>query len=524
MNRCSRFASLLVVSLSALGLFSAGPAPAAELGRVAFVNSGSEEAQEPFQQGVAALHSFFYDEAADLFREAQRRDPGFAMAYWGEALTHNHPLWRQQDRDAALEALGKLAPTRQERAAKAPTERERAYLETVEILYGDGEKHERDVAYREALRRLAERFPDDPEARALHALAIQGAAETAHQTGGADVIPARMESAGILEELFDRHPDHPGVLHYLIHAYDDPVHAPLGLRPARIYAEVAPEANHALHMPSHIFLQLGMWERVVASNEDAVAASEAWVERRGHARDKIDLHSLSWLHYARLQLGQTEAGARATMSHTGSLAAPQAVWDGMMRQCGAITTNNLDETVLGVSGLSVTATSTGAQTITVGSDNAAISADAEAGTDYALSKKRADDYLKALDLDWVVLRPSLIYGEGAYRDRQGKPAYPQRREREQHLTEGLPPAGAVDEGSFLEVKPLYARELIVAGAPCDRPQIETYELEGFLSPTRKWWDGSRSCCGPSHPPCAATASTPATGRCFSASLPPCESG
>ena len=311
MNRCSRFASLLVVSLSALGLFSAGPAPAAELGRVAFVNSGSEEAQEPFQQGVAALHSFFYDEAADLFREAQRRDPGFAMAYWGEALTHNHPLWRQQDRDAALEALGKLAPTRQERAAKAPTERERAYLETVEILYGDGEKHERDVAYREALRRLAERFPDDPEARALHALAIQGAAETAHQTGGADVIPARMESAGILEELFDRHPDHPGVLHYLIHAYDDPVHAPLGLRPARIYAEVAPEANHALHMPSHIFLQLGMWERVVASNEDAVAASEAWVERRGHARDKIDLHSLSWLHYARLQLGQTEAAERS---------------------------------------------------------------------------------------------------------------------------------------------------------------------------------------------------------------------
>lgn len=307
MNRCSRFVSLLVVSLSALGLFSAGPAPAAELGRVAFVNSGSEEAQEPFQQGVAALHSFFYDEAADLFREAQRRDPSFAMAYWGEALTHNHPLWRQQDKDAALEALGKLAPTRQERAAKAPTERERAYLETVEILYGDGEKLERDVAYREALARLAERFPDDPEARTLYALAIQGAAETAHQTGGADVIPPRMESAGILEELFDRHPDHPGVLHYLIHAYDDPVHAPLGLRPARIYAEVAPEANHALHMPSHIFLQLGMWERVVSSNEDAVAASEAWVERRGHARDKIDLHSLSWLHYARLQLGRTEA-------------------------------------------------------------------------------------------------------------------------------------------------------------------------------------------------------------------------
>lgn len=311
MNRYARFESLLAVSLLALGLFSAAPGPAAELGRVAFANSGSEEAQEPFQQGVAALHSFFYDEAADLFREAQRRDPGFAMAYWGEALTYNHPLWREQDRDAALEALDRLAPTAEERAGKAPTERERAYLEAVEILYGDGEKHERDVAYREALRRLAERFPDDPDAKALHALAIQGAAETAHHEEGADVIPARMESAAILEELFDRHSAHPGVLHYLIHAYDDPVHAPLGLRPARIYAEVAPEANHALHMPSHIFLQLGMWERVVASNEDAVAASEAWVGRRGHARDKIDLHSLSWLHYARLQLGQTEAAERS---------------------------------------------------------------------------------------------------------------------------------------------------------------------------------------------------------------------
>jgi tetratricopeptide (TPR) repeat protein len=282
-----------------LALTPAPAFPAAELGSVRFESSGAAEAQEAFQQGVAALHSFFYGEAARQFREAQEADPGFALAYWGEALTHNHPLWREQDREAARAVLERLAPTAAERAAKAPTERERAYLEAVETLFGEGSKEERDRAYAEALRRLHEGFPADPEAAAFYALALQGADVT-----GPGVIPARMRSAAILEELFDDHPDHPGVLHYLIHAYDDPVHAPLGLRAARRYARVAPAAHHARHMPSHIFLQLGLWEEVVASNRDAVAASEAWVERRGLAADQIDLHSLTWLHYGLLQLGR----------------------------------------------------------------------------------------------------------------------------------------------------------------------------------------------------------------------------
>lgn len=278
---------------------------AADLGAVQFDSSGAPEAQEPFQQGVAALHSFFYDEAADLFRTAQKADPDFALAYWGEALTYDHPLWQQHDREAAQEALARLAPTPEERAALAGTERERAFLQSVEILFGDeGDVESRHDAYRDALRPIHERWPEDPEAGAFYALAIQGA-----DVKGDDVIPARIESAAVLEELFDSHPEHPGVLHYLIHAYDDPVHAPLGLRPARIYAQVAPAAHHALHMPSHIFLQLGMWDRVVASNEDAVAASVAWVKRRDHPRDKIDLHSLSWLHYALLQLGRLEEAA-----------------------------------------------------------------------------------------------------------------------------------------------------------------------------------------------------------------------
>jgi tetratricopeptide (TPR) repeat protein len=298
------------------GTAQASIAMGADLGAIDFANSGAPEAQQSFQAGLAALHSFFFDEAADLFREARETDPGFAMAYWGEAMSHNHPLWREVDLDAARAVLAELGETPEARAARAGSERERAYLAAAEALFGEGEKLDRDRAYRAALADLHERWPDDEDAAAFHALAIQGAAETAAWKGGEDekdVIPARMESAAILEELIDEHPDHPGILHYMIHAYDDPVHAPLGLRAARTYARVAPAANHALHMPSHIFLQLGLWDRVVASNTDAVAASEAWVERRGHERDSIDLHSLSWLHYAHLQLGDLE-GARADLA------------------------------------------------------------------------------------------------------------------------------------------------------------------------------------------------------------------
>lgn len=272
---------------------------AADLGAIDFESSAPPEAREPFLQGLAALHSFFYDEAADLFRQAQDAAPDFAMAYWGEALTYNHPLWRQQDREAARAALERLAPTPEERAAKAGTERERAYLASVETLYGEGPRAERNKAYSEALKRLAARWPKDLDASALYALSLQGLLRE-----GTWGMQDRMRSAAILEPLFDRDPDHPGVLHYLIHAYDDPIHAPLGLRAAVLYARAAPAAHHALHMPSHIFLQLGMWDRVVSSNLDAYKASVDWVSRRGHSRAKQDFHSLSWLHYGYLQQGR----------------------------------------------------------------------------------------------------------------------------------------------------------------------------------------------------------------------------
>lgn len=302
--------------LSLLSLIPAAPARAVEdLGAVTFPTSGSGEAQAHFLRGVAALHSFWYPEAREEFRRAREVDPDFAMAYWGEAMTHNHPVWDQVELEAGREALERLAPTAEERAAKAPSARERGYLAAVEILYssdegGDGDKPARDRAYEEAMRRLSERFPDDPEAAVFHALALEGIAY-------GDAAPDRrtallMEAAAGLEELFDAAPRHPGVLHYLIHAYDDPVHAPLGLRAARIYAQVAPAAPHALHMPSHIFVQRGLWDRAEASNVDAWQASVDWVEERDLSPDHRDFHSLDWLLYARLQQGRWNA-ARETL-------------------------------------------------------------------------------------------------------------------------------------------------------------------------------------------------------------------
>jgi tetratricopeptide (TPR) repeat protein len=150
----------------------------ADLGEIDFPTSGSPEAQKYFIKGVLLLHSFEYEDAAEEFREAQKRDPDFAMAYWGEAMTHNHPLWMQVNLEKARAALNRLAPDAEARLAKAPTAREKAYLRSVEILYGEGDKLARDRAYAEAMRRLGEQYPDDLEALAFHALSLLG---TCHQ-------------------------------------------------------------------------------------------------------------------------------------------------------------------------------------------------------------------------------------------------------------------------------------------------------------------------------------------------------
>jgi tetratricopeptide (TPR) repeat protein len=287
----------LLLCLLAMPALSFG-ASSSNLGAIDFPNSGSKEAQDAFLRGVAALHNFFYEEATEAFKNAQEIDADFALAYWGEAMSYNHPLWSEQDIAAARGALRRLGATRKERIEKAPTERERLYMEAIEDLYGEGDKLARDIAYEKAMARLQERFPEDMEAAAFHALSLLGTVRP-----GEKGFSRQMKSGAIALDIFQKHPDHPGAAHYVIHSFDDPEHAPLALPAADRYADVAPEAHHALHMPSHIFLQHGMWDRVARSNQEAYDASAKWVERKGLSIDKRDYHSLQWRAYANLQRG-----------------------------------------------------------------------------------------------------------------------------------------------------------------------------------------------------------------------------
>jgi tetratricopeptide (TPR) repeat protein len=269
-----------------------------DLGQIDFPTSGSALAQKYFIKGVLLLHSFEYEDAADEFRQAQKIEPNFAMAYWGEAMTHNHPLWMQVNVEKARAVLNRLAPTPEARLAKAPTGREKGYLGTIETLYGEGDKKARDLAYAEAMRRLTDQFPEDLEAAAFYSLSLLG---TCHN--GRD-FATHMKAAAIAEKAFQKNPRHPGAVHYLIHSYDDPIHAPLGLPMAQTYAKIAPAAAHALHMPSHIFFALGMWDEAAASNEESWAASEARRQRKNLSIPERGYHSLLWREYAYLQQGR----------------------------------------------------------------------------------------------------------------------------------------------------------------------------------------------------------------------------
>jgi pentatricopeptide repeat protein len=288
-RRKNRFSAMALI----LGTVGSLSAQTPKLGTINFPTSGSTKAQAAFTRGVLYLHNFEYEDAAKSFQEAERIEPGFAMAYWGEAMSYNHPVWQSQDRDKAVAALAKLGDTPNARRAKARTERESRWLEAVEALYGDGNKYQRDTLYSRAMARLAAEYPKDVEAQAFYALSLLGMSYP-----GRDVS-LYMRAAAICEEIFRDHPDHPGAAHYLIHSYDDPVHAPLGLRAARAYSKIAPAAPHAQHMTSHIFLALGMWDETVASNEVATKMTGT-----------TSGHYALWLTYGYLQQGRYDDARR----------------------------------------------------------------------------------------------------------------------------------------------------------------------------------------------------------------------
>jgi tetratricopeptide (TPR) repeat protein len=288
-TRASLISIAFIISMLAPGV----SAQQSQLGRVVFPTSGSEKAQVHFMRGLAALHSFWFEEAVDEFRESTKIDPEFVMGYWGEAMAYNHPLWAEQDTEAARKTLAKIKDT------SKTTARERAYVDAVRILYGEGDKLTRDKAYSAAMEKVYRDFPDDLEAACFYSLSLLGTVRP-----GDKGFKRQSLAGAIAFDIYRKNPDHPGAAHFIIHSFDDPEHAILALPAARRYAEIAPEAHHARHMPAHIFLQLGMWPEAAASNESAWAVSDAWVKRKGLPLNARDYHSLHWLAYVYLQQGR----------------------------------------------------------------------------------------------------------------------------------------------------------------------------------------------------------------------------
>jgi len=278
------------------------------------VHSDSAAARQHFMEGMMLLHLFEYRYARRAFQRARADDPDLVMAYWGEAMAHNRPIWDEQNAAAARAVLEALAPDPAARQARAGTPRERDYLAAVDVLYGAGSKSERDRAYLQHMRAMASRYPEDHEVALFHALAIFGT------TAGVRDHRRYMDSGAISLEVFLENPRHPGAAHYFIHAVDDPVHAPLGLEAARRLAETAPAAGHAQHMTSHIFVALGMWPEVVAANEAAVAAVNRMRAGRG-AGPRHWGHYHNWLFYGLLQLDDRER-AEALLRSTRRQAGP----------------------------------------------------------------------------------------------------------------------------------------------------------------------------------------------------------
>jgi tetratricopeptide (TPR) repeat protein len=276
---------------------------------ITFPNSGPTAAQPAFVRAVVLLHNFEYDEAIAAFREAERIAPRFALAYWGEALCYSQPLWYNENVARAREALARWAPTPEARAALALTltPRERGYLAAVEALFGEGDRAARQRGYADRMGALHRAFPADDEAALFYALALLGTmAEGARQPG------ISLQAGRIASAVLARHPAHPGAAHYALHAYDDGVHNRLGLQAARAYVKMAPASPHARHMPSHVFLPLGLWDEAAAADQAAWSASVAWVKATGRTLAEQDFHSLSWLHYEYLQQRRL-AEARALM-------------------------------------------------------------------------------------------------------------------------------------------------------------------------------------------------------------------
>lgn len=277
-----------------------------KLGRVHLPVSCTAEVQKPFNRAVAILHSFWYEEAGKAFAAVTEKDPDCAMGYWGIAMSLYHPLW--EPTDAASLKKG-WAAVEKATALGGKTEREKDYIGAIEAFYKDSAKldhHTRALAYEKAMGRVYRRYPADREAAVFYSLSLVATAPPTDKT-----LANQKQAGEILEKVFAEQPDHPGVAHYIIHAYDYPPLAHLALAAARRYATIAPSVPHALHMPSHIFTRLGLWREAIESNQASAAAAKRYAAetRMAGAWDQ-QLHAMDYIEYAYLQSGQDREAKR----------------------------------------------------------------------------------------------------------------------------------------------------------------------------------------------------------------------
>jgi tetratricopeptide (TPR) repeat protein len=308
-NRLNLAASILLCGIISTSAISA---EIEQIGSFDFPTSASEEAQRHFTLGVGYLHSFGWKQARDEFRKAQVIEPDFALAYWGESLTYNHPLIPVlQDPESPKLTLNRLGATSEERLSKAPTNREKGFVRAAEAFaFTEGSLGDKRLAWMYAMQDLYEAFPEDREIAAFTAVSMLSGATVSNDgrvlnnfltESGTEIT---MRAGAIAMDLFRENPNHPGAAHYIIHSFDHPTYAPLALTAAEKYASIAPAVSHARHMPTHIFIQHGMWDKVSDWNDSAFQAGADLWEPGDAAGDQN--HSSDWGQYGDLQLGDFE--------------------------------------------------------------------------------------------------------------------------------------------------------------------------------------------------------------------------
>ena len=455
----------------------------AQLGTVSFPVSCAPSVQKPFERGVALLHSFWYEEAEKEFQQIATDDPHCVMAHWGIAMSLWHQLWNHPDAKVIQRGLDEV---HQAKTTDGPTTpREKAYIAAIASFYNDSKKlnyEARATAYSGAMKKVYESYPDDHEAAVFYALSLL--ASEPHDDA---TFANRKQAAAILEKLFATEPDHPGVAHYLIHSYDKPQLAQLGLPAARRYAQVAPGSPHALHMPSHIFARVGLWQDDIDSNPASIAATRktAAMHMSGEGHQ---FHAMDFLFYAYMQSGR-DADAKALIEeirampykkddmygkgydpHAASLAHLSALYPIEMHDWRAATALPLTE-VPGTAEYSVTywARAIGSAQLHKADDVRKDIAGIESVHERLVSEK--SDFADAVEDDRKTAQAWLAFAEGKYDD----------------AVEALRPIADKEDSVGDEPEGMPAREMIADMLlEAERPQqaLAEYQTDLKLHPNR----------------------------------------